>query len=125
MSRISNHRAADLLVGAFEGGSNYWYMIVDHKEPEVEAKPWGEDEYTPSYISYPFAKGGAIIIADMEDEEGERFTLDKKAIARGKLEMENNEKYSHHFADVLKENDDACTSDVFLQLCLFGEVVYG
>jgi hypothetical protein len=26
---------------------------------------------------------------------------------------------------VLNENDDADTGDVFLQLCLFGEVVYG
>ena len=125
MSRISNSRAADLLVGAFEGGSNYWYMIADNVKPEVEAQPWGEGEYTPSYISYPFSKGGAVIIVDMEDEEGERFTLDKKAILRGKLEMENNTDYSHHFADVLNENDDADTSDVFLQLCLFGEVVYG
>jgi hypothetical protein len=35
------------------------------------------------------------------------------------------EKEPRHFGDFMGENDDATTSDVFLQLCLFGEVVYG
>jgi hypothetical protein len=30
-----------------------------------------------------------------------------------------------HFADVLNENDDAGTGDVFLQCCLFGEIIFG
>lgn len=120
---ITNSRAADLLCSAFEGGSNYWYMIEDYVEPAEVAQPWG-DEYTPKYISYPFSKGGAVIIADMEDEE-EKFTLDHAAIVRGKKIFATDERYSHHYADALKENDDAITGDVFLQLCLFGEVVYG
>jgi hypothetical protein len=35
------------------------------------------------------------------------------------------DKYPRHIADILSENDDATTGDVFLQLCLFGDVVYG
>jgi len=35
------------------------------------------------------------------------------------------EKDSRDFKDFLNENDDACTSDNFLQLCLFGELVFG
>jgi hypothetical protein len=122
---ISNHRAADLLVSALEGGSNYWYQIESSVKPEAEARPWGAEEYTPTYIAYPFSSGGAIIISDMEDEDGEEYTLNKKAIARGKKVMSTDERYSHYYADVLKENDDAETGDVFLQLCLFGEVIYG
>ena len=125
MSRISDYRAADLLCNAFEGGSNYWYMITEIVKPTVEAKPWGDDEYTPSYISVPFSTDGAVMIGDMEDEDTESQRLDRAAIARGKRIMEQDERYSHHFADVLNENDDADTGDVFLQLCLFGEVVYG
>lgn len=121
MSRISNQRAADLLCSAFEGGSNYWYMIESYVKPEVEGKPWA-DEYTPAYISIPFSVGGAVII---EDDDGKTFTLNKAAIAQGKTLMENDERYSHYFADILNENDDAATGDAFLQLCLFGEVIYG
>jgi len=124
MSRISNEVAANLLCGAFEGGSNYWYMIESYKTPEVTGKPWGE-EYTPAYISIPFSEDGAVMLVDCEDEEGDKFTLDKEAVARGKKLLEEDEQYSHHFADVLNENDDACTGDVFLQLCVFGEVIYG
>ena len=32
--------------------------------------------------------------------------------------------YSHHLDDLMQENDDATTADVFLQLSLFGEVMY-
>jgi hypothetical protein len=53
------------------------------------------------------------------------FMLDRAAIERGKELLATDERYSHHYADVLNENDDADTGDVFLQLCLFGEVVYG
>jgi len=124
MSRISDYRAADLLCNAFEGGSNYWYMINETVKPSIEAKPWG-DEYTPSYISVPFSTDGFLLIGDMEDEDAEPRRLDRKAIAQGKRIMETDERYSRYFADVLNENDDAETGDVFLQLCLFGEVVYG
>lgn len=34
-------------------------------------------------------------------------------------------KYPRHWADVLAENDDATTGDVFLQCCLFGECIFG
>jgi len=125
MSRITDHRAADLLCNAFEGGSNYWYMITENVEPVFAAKPWGVDEYHPSYISYPFSTGGAVLISDQEDEDFEPVALDRAAIARGKNLMESDEQYSRHFADVLNENDDADTGDVFLQLCVFGEVIYG
>ena len=33
--------------------------------------------------------------------------------------------YPGLFADFIKENEDATTGDIFLQLCLYGEVIYG
>lgn len=35
------------------------------------------------------------------------------------------EKSPRHFADLLSEDDDATTHDVFIQHVLFGEVIYG
>jgi len=124
MSIITDHQAANLLVSALEGGSNYWYNIIQTVAPKVVAQPWGADEYTPQYISYPFSDGGAVLIADIEDDSSTHFTLDKTAIERGKKLMET-DNYKHHLADVIQENEDAETGDVFLQLCLFGEVLYG
>lgn len=124
MDSITDSRAADLLCSAFEGGSNYWYMVVDKTVPTDIAKPWGND-YTPTYISYPFSEDGALMIADLEDEDGDKYMLDKAAIDRGKALLSTDDQYSHHLENVLQEQDDADTGDVFLQLCLFGEVIYG
>lgn len=124
ITAISDRRAADMLCTAFEGGSNYWYVIVDEDRPKELAKPWGDD-YTPSYISIPFSKGGRLHIGDLEDEEEPPKILDRGAIDNGKRLLATDERYSHHYANLLRENDDAITGDVFLQLCLFGEVIYG
>ena len=121
---ISDYRAAALLDGAVEGGSNYWYLIESMVEPETAVNPWGDD-YCPRYVSFPFSIGGAVVIKDIEDDSDNTFVLDRTAIARGKRILMTSPDYSLNYADVLKENDDADTSDVFLQLCLFGEVIYG
>jgi len=121
---ISDERVADLLCTAFEGGSNYWYMIEGEFVPEEVAEPWG-NAYTPTYISYPLSVGGGLVIGDQEDEDANNITLNLRAIKQGKELLETDPKYSHYYADVLNENDDAETGDVFLQLCLFGEVIYG
>jgi len=121
MSKISTYRIADLLCGAFEGGSGYWACIADMDKPSKLATPWN-DEYTPSYIAYPLSEGGAVII---QDDQGDIHKLNLETIHRGQRLLENNPKYTSRLLDVIKENDDADTADVFLQLCLFGEVIYG
>ena len=35
------------------------------------------------------------------------------------------DQYPHHYADLVEEEDDAITGDVFLQLAVFGELIYG
>ena len=64
---------------------------------------------------------GALIIKAVDDPNAYRLDLD--AIERGLQAMA--EKFPKHFADILGENDDAITSDVLLQCCLFGYVIYG
>lgn len=108
---IDKKRVEDLLVTAFEGGSNYWYMIEEKSDPEV------------SIYDLPFTNKGFIVISDQENKKKKKYTLDKAALQFG-LEVMSS-KYQQHFSDVIDENDDATTGDVFLQCCLFGEVIYG
>jgi hypothetical protein len=58
----------------------------------------------------------------MEAPEEAPKRLDMAAIKNGLKVMA--EKYPHHWQDFVSENDDAITGDVFLQCCLFGEIVY-
>lgn len=109
------------IVGALEGGSTYWLREYDYVfQPEgVTGQPlYAENDF--------WAKGGRIILTydDPEDEEN-RATKEVglPEIKAGLRSMA--EKSSGHFNDLLTENDDAITHDVFIQHVLFGEVVYG
>ena len=122
MNEKDKLECAYLLCNAFEGGSNYWYTINRFVVPKAEPWKFPGDKEVFRHIGYPLTTGGAVIVADKEDE-GKEYRLDLKAIQRGwKLLKETQPR---HYADVLKENADATTGDVFLQCCLFGEVVYG
>lgn len=119
---VNERRVADLLCCAFEGGSGYWLKIIGYRKPSVVAKPWGND-YTPDYISYPLSDDGAVVLWDQEEGGVKRLRLDRAAIERGMALF--SEKAPRHFGDWLAENDDAETGDVFIQLCLLGDIVYG
>ena len=74
--------------------------------------------------------GGTLVVYDdyevEELEEGEKptkYTLDLKAVRKGLRLMKKN--YPRHWADLVEENDDLITGDVWLQLAVFGELIYG
>jgi hypothetical protein len=121
---------ANLLCNALEGGSNYWYMIekkVEPKKIEFHEKI-GADATIPALWmhEYPLNPGGALVLSDPEGKDkNKRYLLDEKAVERGLQLFANSKEMSHHWGDVLKESDDATTADVFLQFCVFGEVIYG
>jgi len=126
--KVDLQRIEDLLCGAFEGGSNYWYQIEDYTMPKeltfkgdcLDLLCEGEDPMnTFRFLTYPLNEGGEVLISS---EEG-THSLNLKAIKKGLQFMAK--KYPRHFNDFMQENDDACTSDVFLQCCLFGEVIFG
>lgn len=118
---ISDRQMADLLCSAFEGGSNYWIHTLHVVKGIDDGRPWGE-EYTPSYIRAPFSTDGCVQI--QQEDGAAMVVLDRAALQNGAQLMA--EKYPRHFADALSEsNADATTGDVFLQLCVLGEIVYG
>lgn len=123
--KVSSKRVADILVGAFEGGSTYWIEEV-LPGPEVSgfgSKKAGDDDYYPRTIRYPLS-GGYIEVRVSEDPDPtKKYRLDQTALKRGLETMAA--KYQKHWANLVGDNDDAETADVFLQCCLFGEIVYG
>ncbi len=119
--QISRRRIADLLVGAFEGGSNYWITKYQKVKPTETVFEYDGGQY-PLY-QYPLNPGGAVIIWPDDDDNKQGYRLDLDSIQKGLQVMI--ELQPDDFARFLMENDDAGTSDTFLQLCLFGRVVYG
>ncbi len=133
--QILDDRLRGLLCGALEGGSNYWYTVVECRfspgNSYADFQEGGKhtlDKYWHPYELIPFVEGCGLIIGDVEAEENtepafEAKLLDREAIEKGIKIMA--EKYPHCFADVLAENDDAGTADCFLQCCILGEIQFG
>ncbi len=138
---MSDDKIKGLLCSAFEGGSNYWYLI----EEEVLAPGFtsadfrdggkmqtSEDYWHPCQL-IPLAPGCFLIIRAPEESLGARLdttldamlpaVLDRKAIERGLQVMARD--CPQHFADTMNESGDATTGDVFLQCCLYGEIIFG
>jgi len=121
MKEITNNRILDLLCCAYEGGSNYWASVVSVTPPpelELDSPELNQDFLYPSLTSPVF---GGFTIISTPDSTGE--TLDRKAIEEALFLMK--EKYPFHWNSFINMEEDADTGDVFLQLCLFKEIVYG
>jgi hypothetical protein len=106
----------DLLVCAFEGGSNYWY---DQLEPLKETIKTGHasDQFYGNMMKHGFK----LMDKEGENESTYKVTPDQFAAALKLM----HDKYPSHFNDVKTENTDASTGDIFLQLLVFGDVIYG
>jgi hypothetical protein len=118
--RIDNQKIKDMLITAFQGGSNYWASL------KLPAN-WKEKYDSIEEITF---RGGEIEVFDVET--GELLgVLNKASIQSGLQLMANSEDMKgkaipeKHFENLIHDNWDAETSDVFLQLSVMTEIVYG
>lgn len=128
---IDEQKVADLLCCAFEGGIGYWAVIADYKKSTRTSVNFGQ-----RYVDYPI-DDGAVYLEEAEGFSGKGnteiiycngepctvLTLNREALEHGIAVMSSS--YPQHFSDFVKDNFDAITGDVFVQCCLFGEIVYG
>ena len=108
------------IIGAFEGGSTYWLRTAVYMT--------GSSGYSsPAYADVAFWQDGgemSLFYDDPNDEESQAvFRVNQEKLTSGAATMA--EKFPRHFSDMISENDDAITHDVFLQSVIFGDVIYG
>lgn len=128
---VSEQRVACLLCDAIESGnqgSMYWAEIEAYVKPPVpraiiDADEPREKQHIYEHIDYPLCEGGALLIHDKESAQKGTRRLDLKSIKKGLQVMAK--KYPKHWTNFITKHDDAITGDVFLQCCLFGELIYG
>ena len=115
---ITDEALSDTLCAAFEGGSNYWCALKEYANP---TKIKGSN----LYLVLPLVEDNlhGVVLSDCEDPETTIPLLNRAALQKG-LEVLR-DKYPERLEEIWTENGDAETGDVFLQCCLFGEVVYG
>lgn len=122
-TEVTDERVADLLVSALEGGSNFWYILTDYHAPDNYTSYRVSPDRLFPHIDYPMNLGGYLMIGDTEEPEREPIKLDRGALQKGLRTMAK--KYPKQFQEFMSAEDDANTGDLFLQCCLFGELIYG
>lgn len=129
-AEVDANDIVDLLCTAFDGDMvAAWSPHAETVLPDgfdIYKIPWLKDpsswaETRKCYIA-PLVEGGRVILCDFEDDN-KKYVLDLAAIQRGVVIMST--KFKRHWNDFRNENDDAVTGDVFVQCCVFGDVIYG
>ena len=106
---ITKEDISDVLVGAFEGGSNYW----------LDAVSVVDDDYkTGKYASDVVGLGGELILKTFDNDTKR---LNKKMMVKGIQQYID--EGGKHFP--FTGSADAYTYDTILQYALFDEIVYG
>jgi len=105
---VTDDQLDSILVGAFEGGSNYWITKVEVKKDDYKGK---------KYSSECVAAGGELYIYTADDS---KCLLTKHSLIHG-LQMYLDESKHKNWPD----GGDAQTDDLILQYALFEEIVYG
>lgn len=120
-------RFGDLIVCAYEGGMTRQWAREEKRVKPPKFDVLSSPDLGVIYADYPLNPGGALVLsnynAEAEGDKKRRGTLNLRSVKRGAQVMAK--KYPRHWADFIAENDDAITGDVFVQCCLFGEVIYG
>ena len=126
----------DLLAAAFEGGTGYWARIDGKKLPpgtRVEDfrkggrmqphRPDGSENYYHWSQLIPTIPGGQLVIREISEGEGETVVLDLPALRKGWMLLK--QQHPKRYERALQGDMDAEDGDVFLQLSLFGKIIFG
>jgi hypothetical protein len=133
---VTPEYGADVPIKASDGQHVYTFAGWDHEVAPVTS----DVTYTATYsskaqtytVTWVDDKGATLeidkdveygVMPSYDGEEPTKHYLTLKGVRKGLRLMKK--EYPHHYADLVEENDDAITGDIWLQLAVFGEVIYG
>ena len=123
INQLGKNAVSDLISTAFEGGSNYWASVgfaMGATKYDFRSDLFANDEKPHPYYDAPLNEGGYVTI---KADGHKSAKLNLQSIEKG-LELLA-EKYPKRFVAICDENYDAEDADVFLQLAILNEVVFG
>jgi hypothetical protein len=134
-AKITADQIVDVFVTAIEGGSNYWYYILDipnEVKQIMKSESLAFSEACGKYV----LNGGELIIYDVE-EVGEMDDVDEFSTQKpeplGHINMDSlldainvmKRDFPEMYENIVMDEYDAEDADVFFQIATMGEVVYG
>ena len=131
-TKMNNQLRIDLLETALYGGSNYWYWLSDESHDIVMKYGETENGSFSEKMMAAINAGENIKIHDAEEFDEDNLNecllgiINLESIVKGEKIMRENPKYVRHYADAISEMEgDSTTADVWFQLCVMGELVFG
>lgn len=115
-AKLSQQDIDDIMVGALEGGINYWC-----RKAEVVG------DYLGEYASDQISRGGKLILHDAESSDKWELTLEK-FLNGVKLWLQNGDDRYHALqkdGTLDTCNVDGEMADLIVQYAIFGEVIFG
>ena len=113
---------------------NGWPLVKTYKS-DRDAGLFNDCECREDKWAKALMSGKGVVVCDLYDDDAEDFDGNGKfpESAKHRITMDNvrkglelmQEQYPRHYADLVEENDDAITGDVWLQLAVFGDIIYG
>jgi hypothetical protein len=119
---FTNKDIEDLFVTALEGGSNYWYYLKNIPK-EVKYNVKERKQPLAEAIANHVINGGYIQFFDIENENELLGTVDMDKLLDAISLVKKD--YPNVWNNILDENADAEDADIFLQLAVMGDVVFG
>lgn len=113
---MSPELLANLITTCIEGGSNYWLTCAQSVSSIARCtQPWYTD---PAFYTSGFAM-------HMDTEDDTNLGFNQESVNQGWTLIET--LYPDRAARIYEDDGqwDADDADVFLQLCLYDEIVYG
>jgi hypothetical protein len=117
---VSTQTIVDTFNTAIEVGSGYWLSEIDwgHIGKIAENR---QERY--EYLGNAIEDDDDQWKLHLTDDEGKRHIMNQDKLWLGMHLMARD--YPRHFDDMINDNGDAITADIFLQCVLLGDIVYG
>lgn len=129
---LTKQGLSDLLSVATYG--NGWPVIKAFKS-DAEKGLFNDCDCREDKWAEALLHGKGVTVYDLYDEDAEDFDGDGEfpESAKHHITLDDVKKglelmrdlYPRHWADLVEEDDDLTTGDVWLQLTVFGELIYG
>ena len=122
--QITQQHFESIIVGALEGGSNYWYDLKPD-EFESQLSESTKDEPLSMRIAEALYTNPEfkMNVYDYEDEGELLGTVTQESMLSGLVIAALD--YDWHFNNLMSEHDDAETADVMFQLAAMKDIVFG
>jgi hypothetical protein len=131
---ITDHENLTNLLSTATYG-NVWPVVKAYKS-DADKGLFTDCECMEDKWAEGLLHGKGVVVYDCYDEnidedandftefpESAKHHITIKDVEKGLKLMRD--QYPRHYADLMEEDDDAITGDVWLQLAVFGELIYG